>query len=198
MSKYQILHKTETHSAEWCLIEVPTTTNSNKGGACCKQYAVFIKKLVSLPFIWEKQTGMSTLWPLAEMNSTCAVMRMNSMIFRMQQSSSVNPKNIYIHKCRNNYTGNPWHIYETVVDWIIFPPEQDKTCTGYIPDSFAGGNWAVPDIHVIGTLYVLYAFRTIQYFRRRISIFSKSGQISNLHRLIKNGALLEAVLKLVG
>lgn len=125
MSKYQILHKTETHSAEWCLIEVPTTTNSNKGGACYKQYTVFVKKLVSLPFIWEKQTGMSTLWPLAEMNSTCAVMRMNSMIFRMQQSSSVNPKNIYIHKCRNNYTGNPWHIYETVVDWIIFPPEQN-------------------------------------------------------------------------
>lgn len=32
---------------------------------------------------------------------------------------SESAENIYIHKCRNIHTGNPWHIYRTVANWII-------------------------------------------------------------------------------
>ena len=37
---------------------------------------------------------------------------------------SESAEGIYIHKCRNIHTENPWHIYRTVANQIIFPSEQ--------------------------------------------------------------------------
>lgn len=148
-------------------------------------HAGSVRKSVSLPFIWEKQTMLSTLWPLTTMNSIVPLRRRTQWYLKCGGYYQLSPgslwrsesaEDIYIHKCRNIHTGNPWHIYRTVANRIIFPPEQKQTRAGQISDPLTAGNRVVLADHVIGSLHVLYAFREIQYLRGRIPVFSRSSQ----------------------